>query len=151
MDCSVKETRLSLLPLNQLPERYGLTFTEVGERLKSLQLEPKLLDKRAYLDPLQLELLDKLDLHIRDGKSLQGFLSPLQDAYLYQCQNCGDLKLSVFPLHREGLLHACGRKRWRVLTQYSGELELIATGPYDRLLMWAHSKSNGWDNSMKGI
>jgi len=69
MDCSVKETRLSLLPLNQLPERYGLTFTEVGERLKSLQLEPKLLDKRAYLDPLQLELLDKLDLHIRGGKS----------------------------------------------------------------------------------
>jgi len=137
--------------LTQVMQQQKLDPLELKQRMDWLQLEPQLHNKQAYLSRLQLELLHKLNLHLQDGKSPESFLSSLTEVYLYRCKNCGDLKLCAYPLHHEGLLHNCTHNRWRLLEKTFGELELVASGPYNLLLGWAHSLLQKQDNPFKGI
>lgn len=143
------KTRRGLQRLVSLSTKYRIPLTELKLRMDQLGISPHIIDKQAYLDDLQVDFLDQYHVHLKDGGDLRSFVDNYAEANLYRCKNCGDLYLTIFPIHQEKLLHACSRKPWCALSQYSGELELIATGKYNRLLEWAVSVSRGYDNPYK--
>ncbi len=62
------------VPLSQLPSRYGIARSALYTRLKDLQIEPFKEGKKAYLSASQMELLDRLHSHIRNGGTTPEFL-----------------------------------------------------------------------------
>jgi hypothetical protein len=83
-------------------------------------------------------------------RSLHQLASP-QEAFLYRCSNCGDLRLnSIGLLDEASLQHLCPRRTRGLLLNSSGKFELIASGPYNLLIEWARSIALGLDDPLKG-
>jgi hypothetical protein len=65
---------IDLVPVSQLPSRYGIARSALYTRLKDLKLEPEKQGKKAFVDASQLERLDALHSHIQKGGTTGAFL-----------------------------------------------------------------------------
>jgi predicted DNA-binding transcriptional regulator AlpA len=65
---------IDLIPLAQLPSRYGIARSNVYNRLKDLKIETTKQGKKAFVTAAQLELLDRLHLHLERGGITSDFL-----------------------------------------------------------------------------
>jgi predicted DNA-binding transcriptional regulator AlpA len=65
---------IDLIPLAQLPSRYGIARSNVYNRLKDLKIETTKQGKKAFISAAQLELLDRLHLHLERGGITPDFL-----------------------------------------------------------------------------
>jgi hypothetical protein len=69
------ETSLDLIPVSQLSSRYSINRSVVYTRLKELKIKPQKIGKQSYINPTELNLLDKLDKHLKNGGITSEFLA----------------------------------------------------------------------------
>ncbi len=67
-------TEVDLIPLSQLPSRYGIARSNVYNRLKDLKIEPIKQGRKAFVSGSQLKLLDQLHTHLSQGGVTNDFL-----------------------------------------------------------------------------
>jgi hypothetical protein len=65
---------IDLIPLSQLPSRYGIARSNLYNRLKDLQIEPSKQGKKAFVNASQLQLLDRLHAHLQQGGITSEFI-----------------------------------------------------------------------------
>jgi hypothetical protein len=65
---------VDLIPLSQLPSRYGIARSNLYNRLKDLQIEPLKEGRKAFVNSTQLQLLDRLHSHLQQGGVTSEFL-----------------------------------------------------------------------------
>lgn len=66
--------QIDLIPISQLPSRYGIARSALYTRLKDLQIEPIKEGRKTYVNQEQLQLLDNLQEHISRGGVTSDFL-----------------------------------------------------------------------------
>ncbi|MBE9170230.1 hypothetical protein IQ238_22835 [Pleurocapsales cyanobacterium LEGE 06147] len=69
---------IDLIPLSQLPSRYGIARSNLYNRLKDLQIEPIKQGKKAFVNSSQLQLLDQLHAHLQQGGITSEFVKQQQ-------------------------------------------------------------------------
>jgi DNA-binding Lrp family transcriptional regulator len=69
---------VDLIPLSQLPSRYGIARSNLYNRLKDLQIEPIKQGRKAFVSAAQLQLLDRLHSHLQEGKVTSEFIAQQQ-------------------------------------------------------------------------
>ncbi len=65
---------IDLVPLSQLPSRYGIARSNLYTRIKELKIESVKQGRKAFVTSEQLELLDGLHAHLERGGTILGFL-----------------------------------------------------------------------------
>jgi hypothetical protein len=65
---------IDLIPVSQLPSRYGIARSALYTRLKDLKIEPEKQGKKAFVNAFQLQQLDALHSHIQKGGTTGEFL-----------------------------------------------------------------------------
>ncbi len=65
---------IDLVPVSQLPSRYGIARSALYTRLKDLKIEPEKQGKKAFVNASQLKQLDDLHSHIQKGGTTGEFL-----------------------------------------------------------------------------
>jgi DNA-binding Lrp family transcriptional regulator len=65
---------IDLIPISQLPSRYGIARSNLYNRLKDLQIEPIKQGKKAFVNASQLQLLDQLHVHLQQGGITSEFI-----------------------------------------------------------------------------
>lgn len=69
---------IDLVPLAQLPSRYGIARSNLYNRIKDLKIESVKQGRRAFVTAAQLELLDGLHAHLERGGTTFGFIQLLK-------------------------------------------------------------------------
>jgi DNA-binding Lrp family transcriptional regulator len=69
---------IDLVPLTQLPSRYGIARSNLYNRIKDLKLESVKQGRKAFVNADQLQLLDGLHAHIERGGTTLGFIQLLK-------------------------------------------------------------------------
>ena len=72
------EMSLDLVPLAQLPSRYGIARSNLYNRIKDLKIESVKQGRKAFVTAAHLELLDGLHAHLERGGTTFGFLQLLK-------------------------------------------------------------------------
>jgi len=70
-------TTIDRLLVRDLPERYGITRSVVYQRLHALGIQPEKSGRRSYVSGRNLELLDQLDRHLKQGGLTDDFIDQL--------------------------------------------------------------------------
>jgi DNA-binding Lrp family transcriptional regulator len=65
---------IDLIPISQLPSRYGIARSNLYNRFKDLQIEPLKQGKKAFVNASQLQLLDQLHAHLQQGGITSEFI-----------------------------------------------------------------------------
>ena len=65
---------VDLIPLSQLPSRYGIARSNFYNRLKDLKIEPIKQGRKAFISSSSLQLLDQLHAHIMEGGITSDFI-----------------------------------------------------------------------------
>jgi predicted DNA-binding transcriptional regulator AlpA len=86
---------IDLIPLAQLPSRYGIARSNVYNRLKDLKIETTKQGKKAFVTGSQLELLDRLHLHLEQGGITPDFLKQQGTIDRLATINNSDTALSI--------------------------------------------------------
>ncbi len=68
---------IDLIPLAQLPSRYGIARSNLYNRLKDLKIESVKQGRKAFVTADGLRLLDGLHAHLESGGTTNGFLQQL--------------------------------------------------------------------------
>lgn len=139
-------------------------------KLVSLGLKP--LSELVSLHTTTHQALSELQTKLPQCTDLQELITlsnPLpsmqRQEYLYRCSNCGELLILPERLEVGNLTHSCNpallRSRGRLSQLLAkaegveslplGSLELLASGPLQDLIQWAHSVQLGHNNPLKGI
>jgi DNA-binding transcriptional regulator YhcF (GntR family) len=97
---------IDLVPITQLPSRYGIARSNLYTRLKDLGIEPERQGKKAFVNAEQLQLLDALHEHIQKGGTTSEFLrnidgDSLQERYAERIPP--DRALAEFPTEQSPL------------------------------------------------
>jgi hypothetical protein len=69
---------IDLVPLTQLPSRYGIARSNLYNRIKDLKLESVKQGRKAFVNAEQLQLLDGLHAHLGRGGTTLGFIQLLK-------------------------------------------------------------------------
>ena len=69
---------IDLVPLSQLPSKYGIARSNLYNRIKDLKIESVKQGRKAFVTAEQLELLDGLHAHLGRGGTTMGFLEILK-------------------------------------------------------------------------
>ena len=69
---------VDLIPLSQLPSRYGIARSNLYTRLKDLKIESVKQGRRAFVTAASLELLDDLHNHLEQGGTTSEFIKQIQ-------------------------------------------------------------------------
>ncbi|MGL5941062.1 MAG: hypothetical protein ACRC2S_11820 [Waterburya sp.] len=69
---------IDLIPLAQLPSRYGIARSNLYNRIKDLKIESVKQGRKALINAEQLELLDGLHAHLERGGTTLGFIQLLK-------------------------------------------------------------------------
>ena len=120
-----------------LANRYEIPFLELFERFAQLKIQPQEIDGGLYIDGNQLRYLD------HHHASLQG----TAEAFLYRCNETGDLWLVDTPLHMSGDQGNSSDGRMTAPTRF----EFIACGLNEHILGLAHSLMLSLTDAMNGI
>ena len=70
---------IDLIPLSQLPSRYGIARSNLYTRLKDLKIESVKQGRKAFITAASLELLDGLHAHLEQGGTTSEFIKKLQE------------------------------------------------------------------------
>jgi len=70
---------VDLIPLSQLPSRYGIARSNLYTRLKDLKIESVKQGRKAFVTATSLQLLDGLHAHLERGGNTPEFLKKLQE------------------------------------------------------------------------
>ncbi len=70
---------IDLIPLSQLPSRYGIARSNLYTRLKDLKIESVKQGRKAFVTAASLELLDGLHAHLEQGGTTSEFIKKLQE------------------------------------------------------------------------
>ncbi len=65
---------LDLIPLSQLPSRYGIARSNLYNRLKDLKIESVKQGRKAFVSAADLQLLDELHIHLEQGGNTSEFI-----------------------------------------------------------------------------
>ena len=65
---------VDLIPLSQLPSRYGIARSNLYNRLKDLKIESVKQGRKAFVSAADLQLLDKLHIHLEQGGNTSEFI-----------------------------------------------------------------------------
>ncbi len=65
---------VDLIPLSQLPSRYGIARSNLYNRLKDLKIKPIKQGRKAFVSDSSLQLLDQLHAHIMQGGVTSDFI-----------------------------------------------------------------------------
>ena len=65
---------VDLIPLSQLPSRYGIARSNLYNRLKDLKIDPVKQGRKAFVSSSSLQLLDQLHAHIMEGGVTSDFI-----------------------------------------------------------------------------
>ncbi|MGK7937101.1 MAG: hypothetical protein AB4206_15115 [Xenococcaceae cyanobacterium] len=65
---------VDLIPLSQLPSRYGIARSNLYNRLKDLKIEPTKQGRKAFVNEKELKLLDELHAHLTEGGVTSDFI-----------------------------------------------------------------------------
>ncbi len=65
---------VDLIPLSQLPSRYDIARSNLYNRLKDLKIEPTKQGRKAFVNDLELKLLDELHAHLTEGGVTSDFI-----------------------------------------------------------------------------
>lgn len=68
---------VDLIPLSQLPSRYGIARSNLYNRLKDLKIESVKQGRKAFVTSAQLQLLDGLHAHLEGGGTTNEFLQQI--------------------------------------------------------------------------
>ena len=74
----MSETSIDLVPITQLPSRYGIARSNVYNRIKDLGIETVKQGRKAFVTAADLELLDGLHAHLGRGGTTMGFVQLLK-------------------------------------------------------------------------
>ena len=69
---------IDLVPLSQLPSRYGIARSNLYNRVKDLKVEKVKQGRKAFVTAADLELLDGLHAHLERGGTTFGFIQILK-------------------------------------------------------------------------
>lgn len=64
------------LSMEELRDRYGLGKTALADRLKHCAITAKRTGNRSFVNASQIEVLDSLDRHLKQGRGMTDFHSP---------------------------------------------------------------------------
>lgn len=99
--------QIDLIPVSQLPSRYGIARSALYTRLKDLQIEPIKEGRKAYVNQEQLQLLDNLHEHISKGGVTSDFLQQ-QGQLIFNIDSSSalreDMSGQVFSLQLKALI-----------------------------------------------
>lgn len=75
---TVRKMTIDLVPLSQLPSRYGIARSNLYNRIKDLKIESVKQGRKAFINADQLQLLDALHAHLDRGGTTPGFIQLLK-------------------------------------------------------------------------
>ncbi|MEM9276608.1 MAG: hypothetical protein AAGA80_27250 [Cyanobacteria bacterium P01_F01_bin.143] len=70
---------IDLIPLSQLPSRYGIARSNLYTRLKDLKIESVKQGRKAFVTAASLQLLDGLHAHLERGGNTSEFIKKLKE------------------------------------------------------------------------
>ncbi len=70
---------VDLIPLSQLPSRYGIARSNLYNRLKDLKIESLKQGRKAFITATQLQLLDGLHSHLEQGGTTPEFIKLIEE------------------------------------------------------------------------
>ena len=70
---------VDLIPLSQLPSRYGIARSNLYNRLKDLKIESLKQGRKAFITAAQLQLLDGLQAHLERGGTTPEFIKLIEE------------------------------------------------------------------------
>jgi len=74
--------------IQELCDRYGITRSTLYSRMKAVNIElPKDSENKSYATEEQIELLDQVNQHLKEGKSLKTFIRPSEVTVLPPSEN----------------------------------------------------------------
>ena len=73
-------------PTNELPKRYEIGRSVVYSRINALQIKPSRQGIKSYITDVQLQMMDDLNAHLKDGGRTNNFVQ--------QCIADGSIVLS---------------------------------------------------------
>ncbi len=85
---------VDLIPLSQLPSRYGIARSNLYNRLKDLKIKPIKQGRKAFVSDSSLQLLDQLHAHIMQGGVTNDFIKQ-QDNQFHQLVTGSNAELEV--------------------------------------------------------
>ncbi len=71
---------VDLIPLSQLPSRYGIARSNLYTRLKDLKIESVKQGRQAFISMTSLQLLDGLHAHLQQGGTTAEFIQLIQQS-----------------------------------------------------------------------
>ncbi len=87
---------VDLIPLSQLPSRYGIARSNLYTRLKDLKIESVKPGRKAFITATSLQLLDGLHAHLEQGGTTSEFIELIeQQASNHQLVNIPNSSPSV--------------------------------------------------------
>jgi hypothetical protein len=111
----------------QVADRYGIQYTSLHNRMTKLGIKPKRQGRESYLGASDIELLDRLDEHLKNNGTFDNFTIEQSDAMPFVVDKSNGSKLikttgeshtSIKSIQQDGLVEA---------------LALIARAQYDIL------------------
>ena len=71
---------VDLIPLSQLPSRYGIARSNLYTRLKDLKIESVKQGRKAFITAASLQLLDGLHAHLEQGGTTSEFINLIEQS-----------------------------------------------------------------------
>lgn len=158
---------IDLIPLAQLPSRYGIARSNLYTRLKDLKIESVKQGRKAFVSGDNLRLLDGLHAHLEKGGTTNEFIKEISsnsnlenvstaDVSAYDSRdtsNGGEGMVSLQPSVLVGAIEAVVKRLIptnRSSLNYLRDLEeayekgwLLSTSEISKFA-WTESKNNNW-------
>lgn len=123
------------LSVTQAPERWSIKTAQFYERMKRLEIKPIKEGKKAYLTADQIQLMDALDEHLKQGGKMEDFgaLSVSKSAEVESTQEVEEVHSTAVhddfaALIKSAQEHAAGSliAKYTLSAQFQNQPELLA-------------------------
>lgn len=159
MDFQVDQMRTK-----QVADRYGIQYTSLHNRMTKLGIKPTRQGRESYLGASDIELLDRLDEHLKSNGIFENFAIEQGDTVPFMIDKSNSSKLvkttvgshtSIQSIQQDGLVEALAliaRAQYDVLTpqktlkEATDEGFLLTSEQVGSILGYSKSTVSSWEN-----
>ena len=147
----------------QVADRYGIQYTSLHNRMTKLGIKPTRQGRESYLGASDIELLDRLDEHLKNNGTFDNFAIEQGDAVPFVIEKSnvsglvkskGETNTSIQSIKQDGLVEALAltaRAQYDVLTpqktlkEATEEGFLLTSEQVGYILAYTKSTVSSWD------
>jgi len=155
--------RIDQMRTKQVADRYGIQYTSLHNRMTKLGIKPTRQGRESYLGASDIELLDRLDEHLKNNGTFDNFALEQGDAVPFVIEKSnvselvkskGETNTSIQSIQQDGLVEALAliaRAQYDVLTpqktlkEATEEGFLLTSEQVGSILGYSKSTVSSWE------